>query len=221
MSATDPIASHALDSVDQFLEVGSNLADMAALAEEAYRGAANDLYLIARKLLESNENLVKLLNRFIYFDFRAADAREKYLALAQEYENEKSSPEFHRMKFNCGDIKHIYIYRLKDQLDGLVLPDSVAADQIAHAFEDLGDADGPMIAFIYDSVVGAVDGFLAQAGRAVDRLDYNSAESARLAFKVDVSGISGRLTRLANGLSDLIIRFAAQAHRPVTLEEPV
>ena len=63
---------------------------------------------------------MKLLNRFIYFDFRAADANAKYLALAKGYQDEKSSQEFLRLKFNCGDIAYIYTHRLEDQLQELV-----------------------------------------------------------------------------------------------------
>ena len=79
-----------------------------------------------------------------------------------------------------------------------------------------------MVRFIYDSVVGVIDGFLSQADPAMNRSDFNGAETARLAFKVNVSGVSGRLTRLASGLAPISsFDLPTLARVPVTLDEPV
>ena len=67
--------THALDSIDRYIEVAAGMATLPILSEPAYRPAAEDLYQITDKLLVANENMARWLNLFLQFDFRQADAR--------------------------------------------------------------------------------------------------------------------------------------------------
>jgi hypothetical protein len=95
--------------------------------------------------------------------------------------------------------------------------ESDLAEEIRRVFTDLGNADLDMVAFIYDTVVGGIDNFVRDVEEDVDRADLNGAETRRLQFKVDSAALSERLERFASGLSDLVLRYAGLAGRPVTL----
>ena len=75
--------------------------------------------------------------------------------------------------------------------------DQKTVEEARRVFVDLGNADQDMVAFIYDTVVGDIDNFIADAERDVDRSDLNSAEARRLEFKVASAKLSERLERLA------------------------
>jgi hypothetical protein len=65
--------------------------------------------------------------------------------------------------------------------------------------------------------------FVADAEHDVDRSQFNAAEARRLAFKVESAELSQHVESLGAELSDLILRYARLAQRPVTLtprEEP-
>ena len=121
------------------------------------------------------------------------------------------------MKFSCGDIWVIYQRNIAGQIAGMFPLDPAAGEEARQAISDLGSADADMVAFIYDTVVTAIDEFVRDAEEHVDRSDLNAAEARRLAFKVASAQLSERLERLASGLSDLVLRYARLAERPVTL----
>ena len=214
-----PNAQHALDSVDRFISVGGEIAKVPILAKPQYRPAAEDLYEIAQKLLVSNENMARWLNRFLQFDFRGPDARGRFLALVKDYRTTKAGPGFRNMKFNCGDIGLLYQRNIAKEMDTMFPQDPQAASEAERAFNGLSNADDDMVAFIYDTVVGEIDRFVSAAEQDVDRSDLNAAEARRLQFKVASAELSERLERLGSGLSDLVLQYARLAERPVTLGE--
>lgn len=88
-------SSHpALDSIDQFIRVGGEMAKVPILANPQYRSAAEDLYQIARQLLNANENMARWLNHFLLFDFRDTNARAHFFDLVKEYRAKKAGGGF-------------------------------------------------------------------------------------------------------------------------------
>lgn len=207
----------ALDSIDHFIRVGKEMATLPPLAEPEYRPAAEDLFQIAKKLMTSNETMARWLNRFLHFDFRPPDARGKFDELAAEYTTAKSGPGFHEMKFNCGDIRVIYDRNIDAKLPEMFPQDRQAADAARAAFLELGHADNDMVAFIFDTIVSGIDGFVARTTKHLQDGDVNVAESERLQFNVASADLSARLVRFASELADLVLTYAALAKRPVTL----
>jgi hypothetical protein len=212
-----PDAQRALDSIDRFVSVGGEIAKVPILAMPQYRAAAEDLYEIAQKLLVANENMARWLNRFLQFDFRAPDARGRFLDLVQDYRTTKAGPGFRDMKFSCGDIGIIYHRNIATKIAEMFPQDRQAGVEAEQAFIALSTADDDMVVFIYDTVVGDIDAFVSDAERYVDRSDLNGAEARRLQFKVAAAALSERLERLGSGLSDLVLQYARLAERPVTL----
>jgi hypothetical protein len=211
------IAERALDGFDRMVTVGREIAKVPILAMPQYRAAVEDLYEIAQKLLLANENMARWLNRFLQFDFRAPDARGRFLELAQEYQTTKTGAGFRSLKFSCGDIGIIYARNIATKIPEMFPQDQQAAEKARRAFTYIIHADDDMVAFIYDTVVPDIDRFVADAEHHVDRSELNFAEERRLKFKVAAAPISERLERLGSGLSDLVLECARLAERPVTL----
>jgi hypothetical protein len=157
------------------------------------------------------------LNRFLYFDFRAPDARAQFLNLVQDYQTTKAGAGFRNMKFSCGDISIIYQQNIASKIAEMFPQDEHVAEEARRVFIDLGNADQNMVAFIYDTVIGRIDEFISGAEPEVDRSDINGAEALRLQFKVASAKLLEHLQRLAGGLSDLVLQYAHLANRPVTL----
>lgn len=207
----------ALDSVDRFINVATEIAKLPILGLQHYKAAAEDLYQIAQKLLVANENMARWLNRFLYFDFRATDARERFLVLVQDYRTTKVGSGFRGMKFSCGDLSTIYSRNIEGKLDDMFPQDESTREEARWAFFDLGNADVDMVAFIYDTVISSIDEFIGDVEHHVDQSDLNSAEARRLAFKVASASLSERLEQFGGGLSDLVLQYARLAERRVTL----
>lgn len=209
------MSQHALDSIDRFIAVGHEISRAPVLDRSP--AAAYDLYEIAQKLLVANENMAKWLNRFLYFDFRDPAARTQFLDLVEDYRNTKSGVGFHDMKFSCGDVFFIYQRNIEGKLAEIFPGDEHACDEAKQAFQRLGDADGRMVGFIYDAVIGGIDDRVRDAEDRVDRSDLNAAEEKRLKFKVSSATLTARLERFGGELSDLVLKYARLAGRPVTL----
>jgi hypothetical protein len=109
-------SDRALDSVDRFIRVGGEIAKMPILAMPEYKTAADGLFEISRKLLAANENLARWLYRWVYFDFKASNAREQFFTLVKDYRSARSGPAFQAMKAPCGDIVSIYDVRIADKI---------------------------------------------------------------------------------------------------------
>jgi hypothetical protein len=211
-------SSHpALDSIDQFIRVGGEMAKVPILANPQYRSAAEDLYQIARQLLNANENMARWLNHFLLFDFRDTNARAHFFDLVKEYRAKKAGGGFRDMKFSCGDIYFIYQRNIAGKIVDIFPQDRQAGEEAERAFTALGHSDVDMVAFIWDTVVTGIDDFIRNAEHCVDRSDLNGAEALRLAFKVTSAQLSERLERFESGLSDLVLQYARLADRPVTL----
>jgi hypothetical protein len=212
-----PSSQPELDSIDRFISVGAEMAKVPILANPQYRAAADDLYQIARRLLDANENMARWLNRFLLFDFRDSNARAHFFDLVTDYRSTKAGGGFRDMKFSCGDIYFIYQRNIADKIAGIFPHDREAVEETKRAFTALGDSDADMVAFIWGTVVTGIDGFIRDAEYCVDRSDLNGAEERRLAFKVASAQLSERLERFESGLSDLVLQYARLANRPVTL----
>jgi hypothetical protein len=204
-------SQHALDSIDQFIGVGGEIAKLPILALPQYKAAAVALHQIAEKLLEANENMARWRIDFLYFDFLAPNAREQFLNLVKAYRSTKAGPGFHDMKYRCGDIRDIYDRDIASKIADMFPADQATADEARSAFVSLGTADGSMVEFIYDMVIGDIDKFVHDAEQYVDQSDFNSAEIRRLEFKVASAELSERLERFGNQLSDLVLQYARLA----------
>lgn len=202
------------------VDIGHELARQEILSRPTYSVALENIIEVIQILLVANENMARWLNRFTQFDFRAEGARRRFLELVAQYRTAKSGPELREMKWPCGDIRQIYDTQIRPRInDVFVQTEAPQAqhDRLDSAFTGLGGADEDMVAFIYETVVGGVDGFLMQAEPAVDRGDLDAAEEARLQFKVRARELSEHLERLGGGLADLLLAFTRLAGRPVRL----
>jgi hypothetical protein len=202
-----------LDRIDRFLALGRDLAALPVMKEDRYVSAASDLHEIAKKLSVANENMARWLNRFLYFDFRADDARARFLKLAERYRNAKTSDEFKALKFSCGEIDRIYGRHIKGSLKNWL---GRPAKDEANIFVELSQADPVMVEFLDRQFAEAIDSFLREVEPLVNSGDLDRAEAARLRFKVRCADLSARLERFSTGLSDLVIEFARLADEPVT-----
>jgi hypothetical protein len=209
------VQQQALNSIDHFIAVGRKMLEVPVLAQ--FPAAANDLYNIAQKLLTANENMARWLNHFLQFDFRGPDARTRFLKLLGDYRTTKAGAGFHDMKYSCGDIFFIYQQNIAAKIPDMFPDDQNAAEEARMAFMEMGNADEDMVAFIYETVIGSIDRFAADSEACLDRSDLNCAEERRLQFKVASADLSGRLERFASDLSDLVLKYARLARRPVTL----
>jgi hypothetical protein len=207
----------ALDTVGRFIGVGQELANQEILSESRYSGALEHLIEVIQILLSANENMSRWLNKFAQFDFRAHDARARFLSLVAEYGTAKSGAELRQMKWPCGEIRYIYDTQIRPGIADMFVQTEVTPEQLDAAFTGLGDADDDMVAFIYETVVGGIDDFLETAEPAVDASDFDTAERARLEFKVHARQLSERLERLGGGLADLVLAYTRLAGRPVRL----
>ena len=210
--------ARALDTVDRFIGAGRELARQQVLAQPRYAAAVGHLIEVIQILLAANENMARWLTRFTYFDFRGEDARAGFLSLVGEYSTAKSGADLRQMKWPCGEIRFIYDTHIRPDLTDMFVQTELAPDDLDAAFRGLGDADDDMVAFIYDTVVGGIDEFLGVAEPAVDASDLDTAEQARLEFKVRARQLSERLERLGGGLADLVLDYARLAGRSVRLK---
>ena len=182
-----------------------------------YTHAAQGLADVVRLLLDANENMARWLNQFTYFDLRAENARTRFLDLAAEYNTAKAGPRLREMKWPCGDIRRIYKQHIRPSMSDLLVQTESVSVRLDKAFSELGTADDDMVAFIYDTVVGGIDRFLREAEPAVDAGDIDTAERARLEFKVRARQLSERLERLSGGLAELRLQYSSLAGIAVTL----
>lgn len=111
-----PDIATSLSIFEKFIKVANELAKLPALVLPQYQSAAQDMYKICQKLLTANENLSRWLYRFLYFDFRQNDARQKFLTTVQEYKAMKAGPHFQQLKFSCSDINQIYYRNIASKL---------------------------------------------------------------------------------------------------------
>jgi len=206
----------ALEIIDKFIGIGKQLAKLPALVLPQYQVAAQDLYTICQKLLSANENLSRWLHRFLYFDFRGSDARQKFLTAIQEYKSMKSGVGFQQLKFSCRDISGIYYRDISSKLGGW-FSNQQKLEETAGIFAALIDTDNEMTAFVYDHVVTKLDDFVTKAEQHVNAAAFDAAEEARLQFKADSREVTERLEKFSGELADLVITFAQIARVPVTL----
>jgi hypothetical protein len=207
----------ALDKVDDFITVGARMADLPIMREPDLRSVADALGTIAEKLLRANENMAGWLYGFAQFDFRQPNARGEFGKLVGEYKKAKAGGRLRAMKFHCGEIRILYDAEIADKLGALFPGEPTAMRETADAFRALGNADDDMVALIYNTVVAGIDEFIGTAENYVDHGEIPFAEGERLRFRVASGSLSERLERLATGLSDLALRYAVLAHRPVGL----
>lgn len=209
------ISQDALDSIDRFIAVAGDMAHGSLLARPEHKASAEDLYQISQRLQVSNENMARWLSEFLYFDFRAADAQQRFLALTKAYETTKKGPGFHSMKFPCGEIRQIYEQNIEGRIDEFFGGDTAAAQDARDSFTELGDLDDDMVAFIHEEVIRMIDGFVTDVEH--DPSNLSRAEVLRLKLRVAAAPLSARLDRFASELAEMVVQFAALAGRKVTL----
>lgn len=217
MNVEDSRSDEALDSVEDFIAVGREMAITPMLATGHYQDVASDLLDIGHKLLVANENMARWLNNFLRFDFRSIDSRSRFFDLVARYKAAKAGGDMNEMKFRCGEIEIIYDRALKFRLEELFPDDEAAVERSRSVLRDLTNADKDMVNFIYDSVVSSIDGFVTDAEQYVDQSDLNGAEARRLEFKVASANLSERLERLAGGLAEVMLEYSRLAQRPIPL----
>jgi hypothetical protein len=178
-----PSSQPGLDSIDRFIRVGGEMAKVPILANPQYSAAADDLYQIARRLLDANENMVRWLNRFLLFDFRDPNARSHFFDLVTEYRSTKAGGGFRDMKFSCGDNYFIYQRNIAGKIAEIFPQDREAGEKAERAFTALGDSDADMVAFIWGTVVTRIDEFIddAERSRGAGRAAVLSPRSAQAA----------------------------------------
>ena len=205
-----------LDTIDRFVTVANEIAAMPVLRSPGFTQTAGALYDISRKLLIANENLARWLNRFLYFDFQDDGAGRRFRKTVRKYRNAKAAGKLREMKFRCGDIRIIYDKDIGHRLPEMY-PDEQAQESTAIAFSELYSADIDMVNLIYNDVVAGIERFCAEAGDFVDHSKFNEAEALRLEYKVSSADLSQHVERLADRLSDLVLKFAQVTGRPVSL----
>ena len=208
-------SQHALDSIDHFIGVARRISGAPALADRP--GAAEDLYIIAGKLLKANENMTRWLHRFLLFDFRGRDARSRFLSLLEEYRTTKAGPGFHDMKYSCGDIFLIYERNIKGDIPTLFPDDAekrATSRQRSMSWQTPTQTWSPSSTRLWS----------VRSMRSSETLKTNwtgptsmPRRSGACRFKVDSASLTGRLERFASELSDLVLTYARLARRPVTL----
>jgi hypothetical protein len=205
-----------LDFMDKFVSVAKQLIRLRSLVLPQYKKAALDLYEICQRLLEANENLSRWLYRFLYFDFRQADARGAFMEAVREYSTMKSGPEFRELKFRCGDIAAIYHAEISSKI-GSWFRSNKKVGQAREAFGLLADADGSMVEFVYNRLIVDLDAYLSDVEALVEKNSFDEAEASRVAFKARLAPITRRLEQFSGELSELVIAFAHIAQQPITL----
>jgi phosphohistidine phosphatase SixA len=211
-----PETKAALNIIENFIDLGKQVAKLPALVLPQYQSAANDLYRISQVILKSNENLSRWLNRFRYFDFIQADARKDFLQAMQEYKAMKSGPDFQQLKFSCHDLAKVYYSNIASKI-GNWFSNQQKKEEAEGIFSALTDADQNMLAFVSDAVISQIDEFLENVEELVDSGNLEEAERNRLALKRDTTDIVAALENFGGGLSALVIEFANIAKRPITL----
>jgi hypothetical protein len=205
-----------LNIFDKFIDIAKEIAKLPALVLPQYQTAAQDMYRICQKLLTANENLSRWLNRFIYFDFRAVNARSEFLRTIQEYKTMKNGPQFQQLKFSCHDISSIYYQNISSKI-GNWFANEQKREEVEGIFNTLTDADSSLVDFTYDHVIAKLDLFVNMSEQSVDSGMMDDAEKRRLEFKAEIKVITERLEKFSNELTDLVINFAEIARISVTL----
>jgi len=206
----------ALESIDKFIKIGKEIAQLQELILPQYRAAAISLYQVCQKLLSANENVARWLYKFQYFDFNKPDAQALFLDLCMNYRIMKTGPERQALKFSCGDISLIYNKEIASKIGGW-FRSRERAQEVEGVFTALASADGSMIEFIESEILNRVDAFEAEAETFVRANDMNGAEAARLRFKAVMGDLSRRIEQFSGELSDLVLQFARIGGIPVTL----
>jgi hypothetical protein len=211
-----PAIALTFETLDKFVSIAKELAKLPALVLPQYQTSAQDLYEICQKLLAANESLSRWLYRFLYFDFRHAEARTKFLELVQEYNTMRNGPEFQKLKFSCGDIRSVYARNISLRI-GNWFTSQAKREEVAGIFQTLTNVDKDLVAFTYDHVVAKINDFVRQAEVHVDAGAMNDAEETRLKFKVELRDVTEGLEKFSGELADLVVLFAGIAHQPVTI----
>ena len=203
--------------LNKFIDLGKELAKLPAMVLPQYQPFTKDMYKICQRILKSNENLMRWFNKFLYFDFLAANARGDFLQAKQEYDSMKIGPEFHQLKFSCHDIGNIYYQNIASKL-GTWFADQRKLEEAEGIFQRLTDADSSMVDFITNEFINRLDQFITKAEQFIDVDDLNGAERQRLEFKRESAQIVQMIASMNNGLSELVMSFADIARIPITLE---
>jgi hypothetical protein len=210
-------AKEGLELIQQFIELGKELAKLPTLVLPQYQPAAQDLYQICKKILTANENTARWLHRFRYFDFKVANARSNFLSAVQEYRALRTGPGFKELKFSCFDIGQIYYRHISSKLGGW-FSNSYDREKAEGLFQKLTDADLTLVEFLEEHVFSNLDKALTNMEREMDTTGTTEgAERLRLGLKLETKETVQYLERFGDDLSDLVLKFAKLARVPITL----
>jgi hypothetical protein len=171
----------------------------------AYSEAASGLEQVCKKLLDANESTVRWINSFRDFDFTSPNAIEKFRTLAGEYRALKTGRRYQELKFDCGEIETIYRSNLRGKLRNLFGGSRLKeAEQV---FDKLSKADASLVQFVHTEVFGQLDSICKAAEAAIEKHDFQAAETARLQFKVRSDSLTRRLQEIGDGLAELVLEF--------------
>jgi hypothetical protein len=205
-----------LELIQQFIELGKELAKLPTLVLLQYQPAAQDLYEICKKILKANENTARWLHRFRYFDFKDPNARSNFLSAVQEYRALRTGPGFKELKFSCFDIGQIYYRHISSKLGGW-FSSAYEREKAEGLFQKLTDADLALVEFLEENVFSNLDNALTKMEAEMDTGTAEGAERLRLGLKLETKETVQYLERFGDDLSDLVLKFAKLARVPLTL----
>lgn len=202
--------------ISDFIEVGKLLAKLPAMILPQYRSCAGDMYEISRRILKANENLCRWLYLFLYFDFRHADARSRYLDAVRDYKTMKVSPDVQALRWHCHDIEGIYRLNIESKIGGW-FTNQQKLEEVQGVFGRLTTADAKIVDLVHDNILTSLDTHLEKVEQAVDAGRLEEAERLRLEFESLLGPQMKDLEEWNTGLAELAVEFARIAGIPVTL----
>lgn len=202
--------STGLKTIDQFIKISKDVAALPSLVMADSKGCAIDLADICKKILSGNENVVRWFHKFLYFDFTQSNADQQFIQLKTEYEELKTGPKYQELKFDCHEIQNIYHKRISSKLGQWFQRKKL--EKAKTVFNELTQADGSMVQFVFQTVFLELDNFANDAETYfIDKNDVEKAENLRLAFKVQNKKLIKELQSFSDKLSELILEFSEKA----------
>ena len=210
------MADTGLSITKEFITIGKELAGLSDLVRPTYRSCAADLYLICKKLLEANENIVRWFNKFLYFDFTSPNASFEFKKAAADYDTMKRGHELRKLKFSCTDIENIYQKNIGKKI-GSWFSNKKKVLKAQSIFSNLSSSDGQMILFLEDTLIPLLDKFVLKMEVSVSKKNFNAAERTRLKFRKESKPLVDLISDFNDELTELVITFAKMSNTPITL----
>jgi hypothetical protein len=199
--------STGLQTLDQFIKISKDVAELPRLVMADSKGCAKDFVEICERILQGNENVVRWFHKFLYFDFNEQDSTKKFVALKKEYEELKTGFGYQKLKFDCSEIQTIYDRRISSKLGEWFQRNKLK--EAKGVFDNLTSADATMVKFVFVEIFERLSEFANKAEKLfIDRKSPEKAEKLRLEFKVKSKDLVPRLQNFSTELSELILTFS-------------